>query len=173
MEAADAPLPLVGASVADEAYTETEVGADDDGEDGEEEGEGDEEGEGEYEEYEEYDDDDGGVADGPDEGSEEVANEATEEPEKKKVEVATIVPTRGAFFLHDDRCDGGGGRRYPPICIRQLMLCDVRQALLAWRRRHQPRKKVWEATNDEGEWKHDKFHELTLEDEMRPVRHRS
>ena len=170
MEAADAPLPLAGASVADDPYNETEVGADDDGE---EAGEGDEEGEGEYEEYEEYDDDDDGVADGPDEGSEEVANEATEEPEKKKVEVATIVPTRGAFFLHDDRCDGGGGRRYPPICIRQLMLCDVRQALLAWRRRHQPPKKVWEATNDEGEWKHDKFHELTLEDETRPVSCRS
>ncbi len=175
LEAADAPLPFAGASVVDDPYDEHEVGADDDGEEyGEEAGEGEEgEEEGEYEEYEEYGGDDDGAAegeDGPGEGSEEAADEASEEP-KKKVEVATIVPTRGAFFLHDDRCDNGGGRRYKARWHATHAL-PYAQAPVMRRRRHTQRKKIWESTNDDGEWKHDKFHELSLEAETRAVSRR-
>ena len=126
-EAPDAPLPRTkrdpgsteasgdsGAATqsdvsgrVDDPTQEDVVGAPDEGE---EEGDGEEE----YDEEEEYEEEDE-EAD-YEEGEEEdtAAHEESEKP-KDKPPQETVVPTKGAFFLHDDRCDEARGKGRCPL----------------------------------------------------------
>mgnify|MGYP000075930366 CR=1 FL=1 len=146
-----------GAPPREEEEEEEEEDAIDDEDEEEDEGEESEE----EEEYAEYDneeiceivainkheeqsklhrEDSGGL-----EGKE--SNKGQSEEEKKEVE-PFVVPTAGAFYMHDDRFHSDGVTR--PRTYNG--------------RRNGGGRKLWEA-NDENHWLHDRFEELKLRDD--------